>query len=235
MREVVLDTETTGLDVLAGHRIVEIGCVELVNHVPTGRTFQCYLNPQRANEREAFEVHGLSDAFLARQPLFRDIARRLLDFIGDAPLVIHNAEFDLKFLNTELAMEGHERISGSRVVDSLMLARTMFPGQPNSLDALMRRFAIDATARTRHGALLDAELLARVYLELRGGRQPDLAFAVVTEADGAAAIAVAAVARREARPHAPSAEELARHEAFLDRLEDPLWRRAELEEIGNRR
>ena len=228
MREVVLDTETTGLDVLAGHRIVEIGCVELVNHVPTGRTWQTYLNPQRENEREAFEVHGLSDSFLSRQPLFRHKAEELLGFLSDSTIVIHNAEFDLKFLNHELAMEGHPRLSGERVVDSLHLARTLFPGQPNSLDALMRRFGIDATARTRHGALLDAELLAQVYLELKGGRQADLAFSAPT-ADPAADSGPAAPPRplREARPHAPTAAELARHEAFLEQLSDALWRRLE--------
>jgi len=225
MREVVLDTETTGLDVLAGHRLVEIGCVELVNHVPTGRTWQTYLNPQRENEREAFEVHGLSDSFLARQPLFRHKAKKLLEFLGDSRIVIHNAEFDLKFLNNELAMEGLDRLSGERVTDSLHLARAMFPGQPNSLDALMRRFGIDASARTRHGALLDAELLAQVYLELRGGRQADLAFAVVQVSTADATVTLVERVRREPRPHAPSAEEFARHEAFLDQIKDPLWRR----------
>lgn len=226
MREVVLDTETTGLDVLAGHRLVEIGCVELINHVPTGKTWQTYLNPQRENEREAFEVHGLSDTFLARQPLFRHKAEELLSFLSDSVLIIHNAEFDLKFLNHELAMEGHDRISGERVLDSLHMARAMFPGQPNSLDALMRRFGIDASARTRHGALLDAELLARVYLELKGGRQADLAFgAQSAESDARAANVAAPRPVRAARPHDATAEEIARHEAFLDQLDNPLWRR----------
>lgn len=228
MREVVLDTETTGLDVLAGHRIVEIGCVELLNHVPTGKTWQTYLNPQRENEREAFEVHGLSDSFLARQPLFRHKAEELLAFLQDSLIIIHNAEFDLKFLNHELAQEGFDRLSGERVIDSLHLARSMFPGQPNSLDALMRRFGIDATARTRHGALLDAELLAQVYLELKGGRQADLAFAVDSGARSAsegAGVPAPALPAREARPHAPSAEEIARHEAFLEQIENAIWRR----------
>jgi len=227
MREVVLDTETTGLDVLAGHRIVEIGCVELVNHVPTGRTYQQYLNPDRPNEREAFEVHGLSDNFLARQRRFREVADELVAFLRDSLIVIHNAAFDLGFLNFELEQAGHPRISGERVVDSLELARRMFPGQANSLDALMRRFEIDASARTHHGALLDAELLAQVYLELRGGRQQGLGFgpdpaAERTETDGGQ---VVDVAPRDARPHAPTPEELAAHEAFLDRLNDPIWRR----------
>lgn len=230
MREVVLDTETTGLDVLAGHRIVEIGCVELVNLVPTGRTWQTYLNPQRENEREAFEVHGLSDSFLARQPLFRHKAEEFLAFLEDSRIIIHNAEFDLKFINHELSQEGLDRISGERVVDSLHLARSMFPGQPNSLDALMRRFGIDATARTRHGALLDAELLAQVYLELKGGRQADLAFVVESQDSADSAddgVAQTPLPAREARSHAASPEELARHRAFLDQIENPLWRRDE--------
>jgi DNA polymerase-3 subunit epsilon len=228
MREVVLDTETTGLDVLAGHRVVEIGCVELLNHVPTGKTWQTYLNPQRENEREAFEVHGLSDSFLARQPLFRHKAEEFLAFLQDSRIIIHNAEFDLKFLNHELAQEGYDRLSGERVVDSLHLARSMFPGQPNSLDALMRRFGIDATARTRHGALLDAELLAQVYLELKGGRQADLAFAVAADRDDAGDADLASAQHRparEARPHGATAEELARHEAFLDQIDNAIWRR----------
>ena len=227
MREVVLDTETTGLDVLAGHRIVEIGCVELVNHVPTGQTFQRYLNPDRANEREAFEVHGLSDNFLSRQMRFREIADDLMDFLTDSPLIIHNAAFDLGFLNFELEQAGHPRISGERVVDSLELARRTFPGQANSLDALMRRFEIDATARTHHGALLDAELLAKVYLELKGGRQQGLGFGPAAD-DQAVAVedeADTETTVRDARPHEPTAQELAAHEAFLDNLNDPIWRR----------
>jgi len=228
MREVVLDTETTGLDVLAGHRIVEIGCVELVNHVPTGKTYQQYLNPDRPNEREAFEVHGLSDSFLARQRRFREVADGLVAFLRDSPIVIHNAAFDLGFLNYELEQAGHPRISGERVVDSLELARRMFPGQGNSLDALMRRFEIDASARTHHGALLDAELLARVYLELKGGRQQGLGFGPDpshgrSDVEGGAAVERPA---RDARPHEPTPEELAAHEAFLDRLNDPIWRRS---------
>ena len=228
MREVVLDTETTGLDVLAGHRIVEIGCVELLNHVPTGRSWQTYLNPQRENEREAFEVHGLSDSFLSRQPLFRHKAEELLAFLQDSLIIIHNAEFDLKFLNHELAQQGLDRLSGERVIDSLHLARSMFPGQPNSLDALMRRFGIDATARTRHGALLDAELLAQVYLELKGGRQADLAFVVDPGVGDAMASSVGvapALPLREARPHRVPPAELVRHEAFLEQIENALWRR----------
>ena len=229
MREVVVDTETTGLDVLDGHRVVEIGCVELVNHLPTGRSWQSYLNPGRRNEREAFEVHGLSDRFLEAQPRFRDKVGEFLDFLGSSTLVIHNAEFDLKFLNNELAREGMTLIRGGRVVDSLHLARGLFPGQPNSLDALLRRFGIDATARTRHGALLDAELLAQVYLELRGGRQPGLTFVMAPPAPspgGAGPSPAGPGPRREPRAHALSAAEIERHEAFLDRLHDPIWRRS---------
>jgi DNA polymerase-3 subunit epsilon len=226
MREIVLDTETTGLDVLNGHRLVEIGCVELVNLVPTGVTWQSYLNPQRENEREAFNVHGLSDAFLAKQPLFRDKAQEFVDFIGDSTLIIHNAEFDLKFLNNELKQLGMDTISGERVTDSLALARTIYPGQANSLDALMKRLGVDATARTRHGALLDAELLAQVYLELRGGRQADLALAPErTEREFAADGNASEREHREARPHDATDEEIARHEAFLDSLDDAIWRR----------
>ncbi len=226
MREIVLDTETTGLDVLDGHRLVEIGCVELVNLVPTGVAWQSYLNPQRGNEREAFSVHGLSEAFLARQPLFRDKAQEFVDFIGDDMLVIHNAEFDLKFLNNELKQLGMDTISGARVTDSLALARTIYPGQANSLDALMKRLGVDATARTRHGALLDAELLARVYFELRGGRQADLALVPERTDDGLAAGGTETSREyREPRPHDATAEEIARHEAFLDSLDDAIWRR----------
>ena len=226
MREIVLDTETTGLDVLNGHRIAEIGCVELINLVPTGVTWQCYLNPQRANELEAFNVHGLSDAFLAKQPLFRAKAEEFIDFIGDSMLIIHNAEFDLKFLNNELKQIGMDTIKGERVTDSLSLARTIYPGQANSLDALMKRLGVDASARTRHGALLDAELLAQVYLELRGGRQADLALTPeASEATFQAGGAESSREHREARPHDAPEEEIARHEAFLDSLDDTIWRR----------
>jgi DNA polymerase-3 subunit epsilon len=226
MREIVLDTETTGLDVLNGHRIAEIGCVELINLVPTGVTWQCYLNPQRANELEAFNVHGLSDAFLAKQPLFRAKAEEFIDFIGDSMLIIHNAEFDLKFLNNELKQIGMDTIKGERVTDSLSLARTIYPGQANSLDALMKRLGVDASARTRHGALLDAELLAQVYLELRGGRQADLALTPeASEATFQAGGAESSREHREARPHDATEEEIARHEAFLDSLDDTIWRR----------
>jgi len=176
MREVVLDTETTGLEPAEGHRIVEIGALELFNHMPTGRTFQRYLNPQRPMPREAFEVHGLGDDFLRGQPLFSAIARDLLDFIGEATLVIHNAAFDMKFLNAELKAAGLPTLPFARALDTVAMARQKFPGSPASLDALCRRFGVN-TARDKHGALLDSEILAEVYLELIGGRQPNLVLA----------------------------------------------------------
>ena len=171
MREVVLDTETTGLDPADGHRIIEIGCVELIDHFPTGRSFQCYVNPERDMPPEAERVHGITGAFLADKPLFSAVVKKLMDFLDDAPLVIHNAAFDLKFLNAELARIGGEAIAPGRAIDTIELAKLKFPGARYSLDELCKRFAIDLTVRTKHGALLDAELLAQVYLELVGGRQ----------------------------------------------------------------
>ena len=172
MREIILDTETTGLDPSSGDRIVEIGCIEAHNHMPTSEVFQCYINPERDMPEGAFAVHGLSDEFLADKPKFAEIADRFLEFIGDAPLVIHNAEFDLRFLNAEMALLGKVAMERSRTVDTLALARRRYPGAQVSLDALCRRFEIDLTRREKHGALLDAELLAEVYLYLMGGRQP---------------------------------------------------------------
>lgn len=176
MREIILDTETTGLDAGDGHRIVEIGCVELFNMIPTGESFHLYLNPEREMPEEAFRVHGLSTAFLADKPLFAQIAGDLLKFIGEAKIVAHNAEFDLQFLNKELDRLGLPLFVKDRVVDTLALARRKFPGATNSLDALCARFGIDTSRRTKHGALLDAELLAEVYAELTGGRQAVLVF-----------------------------------------------------------
>lgn len=221
MREVVLDTETTGLDPGSGHRLVEIGCLELVNHVPTGRIFQSYINPERDMPEEAFKIHGLSAEFLARQPLFAAVVDDFLKFVGEAPLVIHNAVFDLGFLNAELARLGRPALLEERAIDTVALARRKFPGSPANLDALCRRFKIDNAARDLHGALLDAQLLAEVYLELVGGRQPGLGLA----ADSAAAAAAVERRAREPRPHAPSAEELAAHARFIDGLEEPIWRR----------
>jgi DNA polymerase III subunit epsilon len=220
MREIVLDTETTGLDPADGHRIVEIGCIELVNHMPTGRVFHRHVNPERDMPEEAYAVHGLSAEFLATHPPFAVHAEEFLDFVGDGRLIIHNAEFDLKFLNAELRRLGKEKLSCD-VEDTLALARRRFPGAQASLDALCRRFAIDLTARTRHGALLDCELLAAVYLELIGGRQPGLEFV----AEAALAGAEVAIVRpiRPARPHAASADELAAHAAMLALLKTPIW------------
>ncbi|MFZ5610423.1 MAG: DNA polymerase III subunit epsilon [Pseudomonadota bacterium] len=228
MREIVFDTETTGMDPAEGHRLVEIGCVELVNLLPTGRHFQAYLNPEREVPVDAFQVHGLSSEFLADKPRFCEIARALLDFLGDARLIAHNAEFDLRFVNWELGNAGLAPLSASRVTDTLMMARQRFPGMRASLDNLCRRFNIDLSARGKHGALLDAELLAEVYLELKGGRQKRLdlsraAESVDLEGEDGAVIAVSRA--RPPRPHQASAAEKAAHAAFLNGLHDPLWRR----------
>ncbi|MGB8814847.1 MAG: DNA polymerase III subunit epsilon [Paracoccaceae bacterium] len=177
MREIVLDTETTGFEPSEGHRIVEIGAVELFNHMPTGRTFHQYINPQRMMPKEAFEVHGLGDDFLRDKPLFSAIAQAFLDFIGDDILVIHNAAFDMKFLNAELKSASFPVLPNDRALDTVLMARKKFPGSPASLDALCRRFGVDNSSREKHGALLDSEILAEVYLELIGGRQPDFALA----------------------------------------------------------
>jgi DNA polymerase-3 subunit epsilon len=178
MREIVLDTETTGLDPAQGHRIVEIGAVELANHIPTGRTFHHYIDPLRDMPEEAFAIHGISAEMLRGKPVFSDLADEFLSFIGDAQLVIHNAAFDMRFLNHELTAAGRPNISWGRAIDTLEIARGRFPGSPNSLDALCRRFGVDNSGRTKHGALLDSELLAEVYLELIGGRQPDFGLSV---------------------------------------------------------
>jgi DNA polymerase-3 subunit epsilon len=178
MREIVLDTETTGLDPAEGHRIVEIGGVELLNHMPTGRTWHQYINPERPMPKEAFEVHGLGDDFLRDKPVFRAVGRAFLDFIGDARLVIHNASFDLRFLNAELAACGLPLLGPERALDTLAIARQKYPGSPASLDALCRRFGVDNSGRDKHGALLDSEILAEVYLEMIGGRQPGLVLAM---------------------------------------------------------
>src|SRR5215218_3635453 len=171
LREIVLDTETTGLDPDQGHRIVEVAALELVNQLPTGRTFHSYVNPQRDMPEEAFRVHGLSAAFLRDYPVFAEVAGPLLEFLQDSPLIIHNAAFDMRFLSAELTRQALEPLAFGRAVDTLLLAQRRFPGASNSLDALCRRFAVDNAARTKHGALLDCELLAEVYLHLIGGRQ----------------------------------------------------------------
>ena len=217
MREIVLDTETTGLDPHDGHRIVEVACIELVHHVVTGRIFHRYVNPERDTPEDALAVHGLTAEFLARQPPFAAVLDELLEFIGGDPLVIHNAEFDLAFLNAELARLDRGPIT-SGFVDTLAIARRRFPGSPASLDALCRRFAIDLSGRVEHGAEIDCRLLAAVYLELLGGRQPGLEFA----APANLAPEIARVARAP-RPHAPSADELTAHLAMLKIITEPLW------------
>ena len=222
MREIVLDTETTGLDPAAGHRIVEIAGLELLNHVPTGRSYREYLNPERDMPEEAEKIHGLSSRFLADKPRFKEIAQAFLDFIGDAKLVIHNAQFDMKFLNAELKAVDLAPLASERAIDTVALARKRFPGAQVSLDALCRRFEIDNSARSFHGALLDCELLAEVYLELSGGRQPGLT--LERQQFAAAAVQPQAVAVRPPRPHGPSEAEKAAHEAMLEKLSEPLWR-----------
>lgn len=221
MREIVVDTETTGLDPVAGHRIVEIGCVELLNHLPTGRTFHCYLNPERSMPTDAFGVHGLSAAFLADKPRFAEIADSLLQFLADSPLVIHNAAFDLGFLNAELRRTARDEIAGERTIDTVRLARCKYPGAPANLDALCRRYQIDLSDRVIHGALKDAQLLARVYLELQGGRQPGLSL-VSTSTRRLPGIEPAAWV---AKMVYPTAEEDAAHRAFIDAMPNPLWRK----------
>jgi DNA polymerase III subunit epsilon len=222
MREIVLDTETTGLDPAEGHRLVEIGCIELENHIPTGRIFHSYLNPERDMPTAAFNVHGLSEDFLADKPLFAAVADDFLTFIEDGTLVIHNAAFDLGFLNAELARLSRAAIAATRAVDTISMARRKFPGAQANLDALCRRFGIDNSGRTKHGALLDAELLAEVYLELIGGRQPGLGLALTPGATRA--ISEAERVFREPRPHGPSADEIVAHETFLAAIKNPLWR-----------
>jgi DNA polymerase-3 subunit epsilon len=226
MREIIFDTETTGLDPKKGDRLVEIGCIEMVNRVLTGRTFHAYFNPDRSMPAEAEAVHGLSEAFLADKPRFHERAEDLLEFIADSPLVAHNAGFDFGFLNAELDICGMTAVCTSRMVDTVAIARIRHPGAKNSLDALCTRYGIDRSHRTKHGALLDAELLAQVYVELMGGRQIGLELASAVE-ETALAVATAVVARervfRPARPHVAGAEELERHTRFLESIKSPLW------------
>ena len=222
MREIVLDTETTGLDPNSGHRIVEIGCVETRYHITTGESFHVYINPERDMPEEAFNVHGLSEQFLSDKPVFAEVVEDFLAFIGDSPLVIHNAEFDMKFLNAELKKVGRPLLGRDRAVDTVTMARRKFPGAQANLDALCRRFEIDLSRRDKHGALLDAELLADVYLQLRGGAQPGLELAGATSRAGGASVIVERQARAP-RAHAPSAEELAAHAELVESLKDPVW------------
>ena len=227
MREIVFDTETTGLNPGGGDRIVEIGCVEILNRVETGRTFHAYFNPEREMPSDAEAVHGLTAIFLSDKPRFTDCAGELLDFLEDSPLVAHNAGFDFGFLNFELERCGRPSVAMSRMVDTLTLARTRHPGAKHSLDALCMRFGIDRSHRVKHGALLDAQLLAQVYVELTGGRQIGLGLVADT-----ASVPISPATRpvtvrepRPPRPHFAAVEELERHRAFISRLINPLWAR----------
>lgn len=229
MREIVMDTETTGLSPDDGHRVVEIGCVELFNHVPTGKVYHQYINPRRDMPTEAFEVHGLSAERLSKEPLFEDIADAFIEFIGDAKLVIHNASFDMRFLNAELKWAGKPLLPMDRALDTLAIARKKFPGAQASLDALCRRFGIDNSSRELHGALLDSEILADVYLELIGGRQPDLVGSGGESRQDRANAALGAwtpAPRPKKLPPRLSEDAAAKHDAFVDSLgAAAVWRR----------
>ena len=223
MREIVLDTETTGFDPLEGHRVIEIAAIELVNLLPTGRAFHTLLDPQRDVPPEATKVHGFTRADLEGKPLFPAVADAMLAFLGDAPIIAHNAPFDFRFLDAELLRAKRPPLDASRMRDSLILARERFPGAPNSLDALCRRFDIDLSQRTTHNALLDVKLLAEVYLELRGGRQTGLELGA---APAVQALAMEQRAPRTPRPLAPSAAQLEAHAVFVASLKEPLWLKA---------
>jgi DNA polymerase-3 subunit epsilon len=230
MREIVFDTETTGLSPAEGHRLVEIGCIEMINRVETGRTFHSYVNPGRPMPPEAQAIHGLSDAFLADKPRFAEIHDGLLQFIGDARLIAHNAAFDFAFLNAELDQCGRAALGPERMVDTLALARSRHPGAKHSLDALCVRFGIDRSQRIKHGALVDAQLLAQVYVELTGGRQIGLALVAEPLPAASSDVPAVTVIARPQRPHAASVEERTRHAAFVALLVDPLW--VQLEGLG---
>ncbi len=227
MREIVFDTETTGLNPAAGDRMVEIGCIEIYNRVETGRHFHAYFNPEREMPSEAEAVHGLTTIFLSDKPNFAEKVEELLEFIAESPLVAHNASFDFGFLNHELERCGRGSVCTSRMVDTLQLARTRHPGAKHSLDALCVRFGIDRSQRVKHGALLDAQLLAQVYVELTGGRQIGLGLVAESGTIGVQPGTGAVTVRelRPARPHFPAEEELARHRAFISQLANPLWAR----------
>ena len=237
MREIILDTDTTGLSWRDGHRIVEIGALELMHHLPTGKTLHLYINPEREIDEGAAAVHGLTNAFLSDKPFFTEIVDEFLSFIGDAPLIIHNASFDLGFINAELDRIQRPLLPTDRAIDTLEIARKKFPGAQANLDALCRRFEIDNSHRDLHGALVDADLLASVYVELLGGRQPGLSLEPENKND---TVAVASITEQESsilqvdsnkktilpvRPHAPTAEEMKAHDEFLAKLKDPIWLR----------
>ena len=230
MREIIFDTETTGLSPTGGDRMVEIGCVEMFNRVETGKSFHAYFNPGRPMPSEAEAVHGLTDRFLSDKPGFHERCEELLEFISDSPMIAHNAAFDFGFINHELGQCGRPLVCTSRMICTLTLARQKFPGAKHSLDALCTRFGVDRSQRIKHGALLDAQLLAQVYVELTGGRQIGLGLVaeIVQEEAGRSAgdkAAPVVVTIRPPRPHAPSEAELARHEAFLAGIADPIWSR----------
>ena len=251
MREIVLDTETTGLSVEQGHRIIEIGALELVNMVPTGKNLHLYLNPERLIDEDAMKVHGISDAFVADKPLFADIADQFMDFVRDDPIIIHNAPFDTGFLNAELAKTGRPPLAKERIIDTLVMARRKYPGAQASLDALCRRFDIDNTHRDLHGALIDADLLAAVYVEMKGGLQPSLlgegqpsqtqpsssslsgdgasaATALpASDIDGLAGFHIDDDKVRPIRAHPTDPQETAAHEAFVQSMTDPIWLRGQ--------
>ena len=235
MREIVLDTETTGINPRDGHRIIEIGALELMHHLPTGKELHIYINPEREIDDGAVAVHGLTSSFLSDKPVFAEIVDEFLSFIGEAPLVIHNASFDMGFINAELDKIQRPPLPMDRAIDTLAMARKKFPGAQANLDALCRRFEIDNSHRDLHGALVDADLLASVYVELLGGRQPGLSLGAENKNDTVAVAIDAEQASsmlqidrdkkpvRPIRPHAPTAEETAAHDTFLAKLKDPIW------------
>ncbi|WP_321395756.1 DNA polymerase III subunit epsilon [Emcibacter sp.] len=223
MLEIVFDTETTGFDPFNGDRLVEIGCIEVRDFIPTGRVFHKYVNPERDMPSSAEAIHGLSADFLKDHPVFSEIVEEFMNFVGDARLVAHNAEFDMKFINWEIENLGFTPFPMSRAIDTLAIARRKFPGSPNTLDALCKRLNVDNSGRIKHGALLDAELLAEVYLELMGGRQTGFSLSAETAEKEVGAPVKAERKYREPRLHHPTEEELARHRAFLEQVKEPLW------------
>jgi DNA polymerase-3 subunit epsilon len=223
IRSVLFDTETTGLDPAQGHRVIEVAALELENDLPTGRNFHALLQPDRDIPDDVIRIHGITPQKLVGKPRFADIVESLLAFLGDGMLVAHNAPFDFGFLNAELKLVGRPPLDPARMVDTLVLAKARFPGLPNSLDALCRRFGIDLSERTSHNALLDCKLLAAVYVELTGGRQRGLSLAAEEQAS-LPGVAYAVNPSRTQRRIVPSAEELAAHRAFVGRLKDPVWR-----------
>jgi DNA polymerase III subunit epsilon len=225
MREIVLDTETTGLSPKSGHRIVEIGCLELINHIPTGKSFHTYINPERDMPPEAFRVHGLSEEFLSTHRVFKSVVGEFMDFLEDSPLVIHNAEFDMRFLDAELEWTNTSILTGTRsVVDTIVMARRKFPGAPANLDALCKRFQIDTTKRTKHGAIVDCELLAEVYIELLGGRQRGFSFSGAAASEEVMQMAPIQRTNRPKRIFMPTITEIESHDEMVDQIKNSLWK-----------